>query len=144
MGIFLVPKFHLGMPSSTLRVEQSINTDGFLVPKFHLGMPSSTLRVEQSINTDGLVNRLGLSLTQCSSFFSRNAERCVKAFPNGVWERGKYQINWFVFGWYLAFAFDKLNINQLVTIFPRFPIFWKNRISQWCLEIRFFGKIRFL
>ena len=33
----------------------------FLVPKLRLGMPSSTLRVEQSINTDGL-NPLGLSL----------------------------------------------------------------------------------
>jgi len=40
----------------------------FLVPKFHLGMPSMTLRVIP---------------------FLDNAERCGKAFQNGVWEREK-------------------------------------------------------
>jgi hypothetical protein len=50
-------------------------------------MPVSTRsveQVEQFINTDRLTNRLGLPLMLSSS---RNAECCVKAFPNGVWER---------------------------------------------------------
>jgi hypothetical protein len=38
----------------------------FLVPKLRLGMHSSTLRVEQSINTDELENRLGLPLRKVS------------------------------------------------------------------------------
>ena len=49
-----------------------------LVPKLRLGMPSSTLRVECSPNTMVI-----------NFFLTGNAERCAKAFPNGVWEREK-------------------------------------------------------
>ena len=62
-------------------------------------MPSSTLRVEQSINTDELMNRLGLPFRN-ESLGTRTKSVCAtnitvrrgasgNAFPNGIWEREK-------------------------------------------------------
>jgi len=45
-------------------------------------MPSSTLRVERSSNKHN----------SYQFFLTGNAERCVKAFPNGVWERDKAEV----------------------------------------------------
>jgi hypothetical protein len=55
----------------------------FLVPKLRLGMPSSTLRVEQSINKLGKLCLGVHSRTLC--VLQRGALR--NSFPNGIWER---------------------------------------------------------
>ena len=83
---FLVPKLCLGMPSSTLRVELFVL---FLFPnsmskKMYLRVLCILQRgaLREGIPKRSLGTREGYSV-------SCNAERCVKAFPNGVWERGK-------------------------------------------------------